>query len=160
MWGWRDISPRILPPPALVEKCPGTPWIGGCLGLGAVLDSVAKRSVACPCKESSSNSSFVQYIYWAATSGIISIALWYFSWFPTQDDDVVSKVWHTVVMFEVLTIVSIRFTAFLDATTCSLADKLPNFGKNLLPPSSTLKMGLQIPQGLYHFNKLLDLTSK
>jgi hypothetical protein len=65
------------------------------------------------------------------------------------------------VIFEVLTVVSIKITAFLHAMPCSLADKLPNFGKNLLPPSSTLKMGQQIPsQSFYHSNKLPGLTSK
>jgi hypothetical protein len=54
--------------------------------------------------------------------------LWYFSWVPTQVDDV-SKVWNIDVIFEVLTVVSIRITALLDATPCSLADKLPDFVK-------------------------------
>ena len=73
MWGWRSISPRILPPlPDLVERVPGAPWIGGCLGLGAVLDAVAKRGVAYPCKESRPNSSFVQHICRATRSGVIS----------------------------------------------------------------------------------------
>jgi hypothetical protein len=55
----RYISTHSFPLPALVERFPGTPWIGGCLGLGATLDAVAKRSVTYPYMESSSNSSFV-----------------------------------------------------------------------------------------------------
>jgi hypothetical protein len=43
--------------------------------------------------------------------------------FP-QGDYVVSKVWNVDVIFGVLTVVSISIKAFLDATPCSLVDKV------------------------------------
>jgi hypothetical protein len=34
------------------ERAPGTDWIGGWVGLRAVLDAVKKRKTCCPCQES------------------------------------------------------------------------------------------------------------
>jgi hypothetical protein len=54
------------------ERAPGTHWIGGWLGLRAVLDAVVKRKIPSPRRESNPRTSIVQpvarrYTDWAIT---------------------------------------------------------------------------------------------
>jgi hypothetical protein len=55
------------------ERTSGTPWIGGWVGLKAVLDTVVKRKIPSPRRESNSRTTMVQpiaqrYTDWAITA--------------------------------------------------------------------------------------------
>jgi hypothetical protein len=73
-WGSGDIAPHILDlrtrwrwvvsfttrPIYLREKAPGTHWIGGWVGPRAVLDTVVKRKIPSPRRESNPRTPIVQ----------------------------------------------------------------------------------------------------
>jgi hypothetical protein len=64
-------------------------------------------------------------------------------------------------IFGVLTVVSISIKALLDATPCSLVDKVTKLWEEPVTTIIHPENGQQIPpQGLYHSNKLPGLTSK
>jgi hypothetical protein len=55
------------------ERAPGTHWIGGCMGPGAILDAVARRKLPSPRRDSKPRTPIVQpvargYTDWAITA--------------------------------------------------------------------------------------------